>query len=70
MFRALSTATAIGSGAIVGADIPNLQRRPDFIGNCSYNEGFGERGELLTDSVIIAVALNQLLRQPRAEHPR
>ena len=57
----MSTATAIGSGTIVGADIPNLQRRPDFIGNCAYNEGFGEWGELLADSVIASAVLDRLL---------
>ena len=33
----VSTAAAIGSGAIVGADIPNLWHRPDFIQNFAHN---------------------------------
>ena len=31
------TAAAFGSGAIVGADIPNLWHRPDFIKNVAHN---------------------------------
>ena len=33
----VSTAVAIGSGVVVGADIPNLWHRPDFIKNVAHN---------------------------------